>query len=212
MDSEEKKLADLHGLDIEQIAWRRAKISQLGSSSTSPKNYREFFRAKPSSPRPSIASFRPAWSLLLARRKSNPTARSLLALTPPAWVPTEPLSPGAEAGASPRLRIPGEASTRWRLSVEACREAGVPGSAHGVRKLAATTMANNGATVPQLEAVFGWTGGRMASWYTRSSDRRRLAKSSVHMLVNDERTNHPAPNGHVRALGQKNAAMTRRYF
>ena len=80
---------------------------------------------------------------------------------------------------------------------EACREAGVPGSAHGVRKLAATTMANNGATVPQLEAVFGWTGERMASWYTRSSDRRRLAKSSVHMLVNDERTNHPA----LRACG-----------
>ena len=32
MDSEEKKLAELHGLDIEQIAWRRAKISQLGSA------------------------------------------------------------------------------------------------------------------------------------------------------------------------------------
>ena len=32
MDSEEKKLAELHNLDIEQIAWRRAKISQLGSS------------------------------------------------------------------------------------------------------------------------------------------------------------------------------------
>jgi integrase len=86
---------------------------------------------------------------------------------------------------------------------EACREAGVCASAHGVRKLAATTMANNGATVAQLEAVFGWTGGRMASLYTRSADRRRLAKSSVHMLVNDERTNHPAPHGQVRASGQK---------
>jgi hypothetical protein len=32
MDSEEKKLAELHNLNIEQIAWRRAKISQLGSS------------------------------------------------------------------------------------------------------------------------------------------------------------------------------------
>jgi hypothetical protein len=31
MDAEESKLAELHGLDKEQIAWRRAKINQLGS-------------------------------------------------------------------------------------------------------------------------------------------------------------------------------------
>jgi integrase len=49
---------------------------------------------------------------------------------------------------------------------DACREASVPGSAHGVRKIAATTAANNGATVAQLEALFGWTGGTMASLYS----------------------------------------------
>jgi integrase len=65
---------------------------------------------------------------------------------------------------------------------EACREAGVPGSAHGVRKIAATRAANAGATVAQLEAIFGWTGGRMASLYTRSADRARLAKSAMHLL------------------------------
>lgn len=32
MDGEEKTLAELHKLDSEQIAWRRAKISQLGSA------------------------------------------------------------------------------------------------------------------------------------------------------------------------------------
>ena len=32
MDGDEKKLAELHSLDVEQIAWRRAKISQLGSA------------------------------------------------------------------------------------------------------------------------------------------------------------------------------------
>ena len=32
MDGEEKKLAELYGLDAEQINWRRAKISQLGSA------------------------------------------------------------------------------------------------------------------------------------------------------------------------------------
>jgi hypothetical protein len=32
MDAEESKLAELHKLDVGQIAWRRGKISQLGSS------------------------------------------------------------------------------------------------------------------------------------------------------------------------------------
>lgn len=86
---------------------------------------------------------------------------------------------------------------------DACRKAGVPGSAHGVRKIAATTAANNGASVAQLEAIFGWTGGNMASLYTRSADRKRLAKEAMHKLANDERTSIPAPSHPVRARGQK---------
>jgi len=70
---------------------------------------------------------------------------------------------------------------------QACKAAGVPGSAHGVRKLAATTAANNGATVAQLEAVFGWQGGTMASLYTRSADRRRLGVEAMHKLANADR-------------------------
>jgi integrase len=71
----------------------------------------------------------------------------------------------------------------------ACREAGVPGSAHGVRKIAATRAANAGATVAQLEAIFGWQGGAMASLYTRAADRRRLAIEAMHKLeVMRERT------------------------
>jgi integrase len=66
----------------------------------------------------------------------------------------------------------------------ACRAAGVPGSAHGVRKIAATRAANAGATVPQLEAIFGWSGGRMASLCTRAADRRRLAAEAMHKLAN----------------------------
>jgi integrase len=65
---------------------------------------------------------------------------------------------------------------------DACREAGVPGSAHGVRKIAATRAANAGATVAQLEAIFGWQGGSMASLYTRAADRRRLAIEAMHRL------------------------------
>jgi integrase len=81
----------------------------------------------------------------------------------------------------------------------ACREAGVPGSAHGVRKIAATRAANSGATVAQLEAIFGWNGGVMASLYTRKADRKRLATAAMHLLANETGTSIPAPGHPVRA-------------
>jgi integrase len=72
----------------------------------------------------------------------------------------------------------------------ACRAAGLQNrSAHGLRKAAATRAANAGATVAELEAIFGWSGGRMASHYTRSADRRRLALGGMHKLANVQRTN-----------------------
>jgi integrase len=64
----------------------------------------------------------------------------------------------------------------------ACRAAGVPGSAHGLRKAGATRAANNGATVAQLEAIFGWSGGGMASLYTRLADRTRLARDGMEKM------------------------------
>jgi integrase len=65
---------------------------------------------------------------------------------------------------------------------EACLTAGVPGSAHGLRKAGATRAANNGATVAQLEAIFGWSGGKMASLYTRTADRKKLARDAMPMM------------------------------
>lgn len=85
---------------------------------------------------------------------------------------------------------------------EAARAAGVRKSAHGVRKIAATTAANNGATVAELEAIFGWQGGRMAALYTKSADRRRLAKAAMEKL-NGARTSPPTPKGKVRAAALK---------
>jgi integrase len=68
---------------------------------------------------------------------------------------------------------------------KACREAGLRGrSAHGLRKAAATRAANAGATVAELEAIFGWSGGSMAALYTRAADRRRLATGAMHKLAN----------------------------
>jgi integrase len=87
---------------------------------------------------------------------------------------------------------------------EACNEAGVPGSAHGLRKAGATRAANNGATVAQLEAIFGWEGGRMAALYTREADRARLAKQAIEKLAKPETgTSIPAPSCQVRELDEK---------
>jgi integrase len=89
------------------------------------------------------------------------------------------------------------------LFKQACRKAGVRGSAHGVRKIAATRAANAGATVAQLEAIFGWSGGRMASLYTRGADRRRLALEAMHKLENEKPTSIVAPKGKVRQKSEK---------
>jgi integrase len=87
---------------------------------------------------------------------------------------------------------------------KACRAAGLQNrSAHGLRKAAATRAANAGATVAQLEAIFGWSGGTMASLYTRSADRRRLAMEAMSKLANESGTSKAAPSGPVRLLGQE---------
>jgi len=50
---------------------------------------------------------------------------------------------------------------------EACKKAGVPGRAHGLRKLGATRAANNGATVHELQALFGWVDIKMPALHAR---------------------------------------------
>jgi integrase len=77
-------------------------------------------------------------------------------------------------------------------------------SAHGLRKVGATRAANNGATVAQLEALFGWHGGGMAALYTRSADRVRLGKEAAGLLVrNDIATSIPSPDQKVGAATVK---------
>lgn len=93
---------------------------------------------------------------------------------------------------------------------DACKKAGVPGRAHGLRKLAATRAANNGASDKQLQALFGWIDYKMPQLYTRAADRRRLAIESIDKIVgkndvatNATRTSMPAPKGKVRASALK---------
>lgn len=79
-----------------------------------------------------------------------------------------------------RQRMTKESFGNWFR--EACISAGVEKSAHGLRKTAATRMANNGASEKELDAVFGWKGGRMASLYTRNADRERIALAAAEKL------------------------------
>lgn len=62
----------------------------------------------------------------------------------------------------------------------ACRSAGVPGSSHGLRKLAAVRMAENGATEAELNAVFGWAeGSDESATYIRKASRSKLARGGI---------------------------------
>jgi integrase len=81
----------------------------------------------------------------------------------------------------------------------ACNAAGIRKSAHGLRKAGATRAAENGATVAELEAIFGWRGGGMASYYTRTADRKRLAKMAMEKLLRTpDEQNSAAPIQKVR--------------
>jgi hypothetical protein len=55
-----------------------------------------------------------------------------------------------------------------------------------LRKAGATRAAENGATLAQLNAIYGWSGEKMASHYTRSMDRARLAKEGMTKLRKDK--------------------------
>jgi integrase len=86
---------------------------------------------------------------------------------------------------------------------EACRAAGITKSAHGVRKYKATAAAYKGATEPELDAMFGWSGGRMAAHYTREASRRRLAMSGASKLRTSTEHPIPSPMGKVRGADLK---------
>ena len=117
-----------------------------------------------------------------------------------------------DAGPTGDMAIIGNTNSKGYLRKEvigtlfaaACRAAGVKKSAHGLRKAAATRMANNGATVAELEAIFGWAGGQMASLYTRSADREALSRGAAGKLSRDgNETSIPAPDNFAPAPTKK---------
>jgi hypothetical protein len=55
------------------------------------------------------------------------------------------------------------------------KEAGIAKNSHGVRKLAATRVAEVGASEMEMMALFGWKSTKMAQHYTKARDQRQLA-------------------------------------
>jgi integrase len=66
----------------------------------------------------------------------------------------------------------------------ACRAAGVPGRAHGLRKAGATIAADNGASAHELMSMFGWSRLAMAETYTKQANEKRLASSASERIAN----------------------------
>jgi integrase len=67
-------------------------------------------------------------------------------------------------------------------------QAGLEGrSAHGLRKAAAVTAAENGATPHELQAIFGWKTLKEAERYTTAANRKDLAMRSPHLLSRADR-------------------------
>ena len=68
-----------------------------------------------------------------------------------------------------------------------CREAGLPHcSAHGLRKAAATRLANAGCSTEMIKAVTGHRTLEEVARYTRAADQARLARQAIEMLRTDE--------------------------
>lgn len=77
---------------------------------------------------------------------------------------------------------------------EWCDAAKVSKSAHGIRKLAATVVADNGASELELQALFGWTTNAMSLVYTRERDRKRQALQAAFKLLEElDRNKSPNP-------------------
>jgi len=95
----------------------------------------------------------------------------------------------------PEFRRPFTKESLGNLFREWCDGAGVAKSAHGIRKLAATVVADNGASEQELQALFGWTSNAMSGIYTREANRKRQALAASYKLLEElDRNKTPNPS------------------
>ncbi len=67
---------------------------------------------------------------------------------------------------------------------EKCDMAGLKDcTAHGVRKIAAETAAENGATEKEMMDIFGWSKGDLASYYARKANQKKIAGNAMHKMI-----------------------------
>ena len=84
-----------------------------------------------------------------------------------------------------KRRLPYTKESFGNMFREWCDDAGVSKSAHGIRKLAATMVADNGGSEQQLQALFGWTTNAMSALYTREANRQRQALQAAYRLMEE---------------------------
>jgi integrase len=84
-----------------------------------------------------------------------------------------------------------------------CRAAGIKGkSAHGIRKLAATILANSGGSEQELQALFGWTTNTMSAVYTREANRKKQALQAAFKMLQEMERNDETVKRLPTPLGQ----------
>jgi integrase len=93
-----------------------------------------------------------------------------------------------------------ESFGNWFGSV--CRDTGVNGTAHGLRKALATILSENGATNKELDSVFAWDDPKTSAIYTKTADRGRLASALFNRINVEQILNslfpHPVEGEGVR--------------
>ena len=75
----------------------------------------------------------------------------------------------------------GDYFSRWFK--DACKEAGVPGTPHGLRKAAASRLAELGCTEREIMAITGHTTSREVDRYAKSARQKVLAKSAMDKML-----------------------------
>jgi integrase len=95
---------------------------------------------------------------------------------PTTFLMTDHGKPFSRAGFGARMR-------KW------CDDAGLPEcTSHGLRKVAATLLAENGATDLQLMAICGWRDIRQAQKYTKAARQKLMAAEAMPLLTKRKAT------------------------
>ncbi len=79
-----------------------------------------------------------------------------------------------------------------------CNEAGLPQcSAHGLRKAAATRLANAGCSTDQIRAITGHRSVSEVAHYTKAADQQRLARQALALQLSGAKSEQPLSSGPI---------------